>query len=46
MDVAHGRADLGVGVAVDVFLQEVDEPAVALEDGQDAEIGTGQGGLE
>ncbi len=45
VDVADGGADLGVGVGVDVFLEEVDEPAVALEDGQDPEVGAAVGAL-
>ena len=35
MDVAHGGADLRVGVAVDVLLQEVDQAAFALQEGQE-----------
>ena len=46
MDVPHRGADLGVGVGVDVFLEEVDQPAVALEDRQDAEVGAGRRRLE
>ncbi len=42
MNVADGRADLGVGVAVDVFLEEIDEPAVALQDRQHAQVGPGR----
>ena len=32
VDVAHRRADLRVGVAVDVLLQEVEEPPLALQE--------------
>ena len=39
MDVADRGPDLRVGVRVDVLFQEVNEAAVALQDGQDAEIG-------
>ena len=34
VDVADGGADLGVGVGVDVLFEEVDQPAVALQDGE------------
>ena len=42
VDVADGRADLGVGVGVDVFLEEVDQPAVALQDRQHPQVGAGR----
>src|SRR5918996_2048919 len=34
MHHSRGRADLGIGKRGDVFLEEVDEPALALEHGE------------
>ncbi len=42
VDVANGRADLGVGVAVDLFLEEIDQAAVALQDRQHTQVGAGR----
>ena len=42
VDVADRGADLGVAVGVDVLLEEVDEPAVALQDGEDAQVRAGR----
>jgi hypothetical protein len=38
VDVANGGANLGVGVAVDLFLEEVDQAPVALQDGQNTQV--------
>ena len=37
LKVLHGSADLLVGGAGDVLHEEVDEPALALQDGEDAD---------
>ena len=42
MDVADRGADLGVAVRIDVFLEEVDQPAVALEDREDPQVRSGR----
>ena len=41
MNVAHGRADLGVAVAVDILFEEVDQAPVALQDRQHTQVRTG-----
>ena len=42
MDVPDRRTDLRIVVGVDVFLEEVDEPAIALQDRQDPQVGPGR----
>ena len=42
MDVAHRGADLRVAVGVDILFQEIDQPAVALQDRQHAQVGAGR----
>ena len=39
VDDARGGADVGVGIGGDVFLEEVDEAAFALEEGEEGEGG-------
>src|SRR5262249_54205795 len=41
VNVAHGRANLSIAIAVDFFLEEVNQAAVALEDGEDAQVRSG-----
>ena len=42
VDVADRRADLGVTVGIDVLLEEVDQAAIPLKDGQDSQVRAGR----
>ena len=46
VDLAHGGADLVVGIGGDVFLEKVDEARIALQDGEELKraIGGADGG--
>ncbi len=46
MNVAHRRADLSIRIPVNLFLEEIDQPAVALQHGQNSQVGTVGRGLK
>ena len=44
--IAYGGADLAIGVAVDLFLEEVDKSPIALKDRQNTQVGPGRSTLK